>query len=107
MVTISNARTLQGDNGPFVVLDLDGDPEVRISQNTGKAYLTASRATILCTLKPEIAEKLIGKELPGMIKRVEVEPFSWVDKRTGEEKVLTHRSVYVPESEMVQTVMQN
>ena len=47
MVTISNARTLQGENGPFVVLDLDGGPEVRISHNTVKPYLTACKATIL------------------------------------------------------------
>ena len=97
IVTISGYRLAQNQEGEsFVVLELMGDVELVQSSVTGRFYATAKKASITSTFSPEIADRLIGKELPGKVQRVACEPYSYVVPETGEEIVLEHRWDYIP-----------
>lgn len=81
----------------FVALELQGDLVMVQSQETGKFYATAKKATITSTFTEEQAHALVGKEMPGRIERIECEPYEYTDKETGEVLELSHRYEYLPE----------
>lgn len=96
-VKISGYRLAHNQDGePFVVLTLMGDVELVQSSITGRFYATSKTANITSTFSPEIADTLIGKQLPGRIDRVDCDPYSYVIPETGEEVTLAHRWDYVP-----------
>ena len=92
MVTVSGYRVVETEDGEYIRLVLSGDLEMVRSENTGNYYATTKQATISATFDEHTAKKMIGKELPGTIERVEVEPYE-IETPTGTLK-LFHRWVY-------------
>lgn len=98
MVRISNyiKRTTE-DGKDFYVLELQGGIEMVKSQETGKFYMTARKATISSTFDEATCLTLIGTELPGKIEKVECAEYEYTIKETGEVITLAHRFEYVEE----------
>src|ERR1022692_3127843 len=82
------------DGREFISLDLQGDVEMVQSMETGNFYATVRKASIPSTFIEETAKGLIGTKLPGVIKRVESEPYNYTVEQTGEVIKLMHRYVY-------------
>lgn len=106
MVKIVDYKTYQKDDGTeFYALIVQGGLEAVKSKVTGSTYLTANTATVACTFNEVTCQGLVGQELPGSIRKVEVEPYEYTIPDTGEIITLTHRKEYVDEDEA--TVMDN
>lgn len=98
-------RELEGASGKFVVLDLlSAEPTIKVSQISGKPYLTLLKASISCTFPREVAETMVGQKLPGRIVRVEVPEYSYNNPSTGEVLVLNHSYQYMPEPTVEEAV---
>jgi hypothetical protein len=82
MVTVSGYRVVETEDGEYIRLVLSGDLEMVRSETTGNYYATTRQATISATFDEHTAKKMIGKELPGTIERVEVEPYE-IETPTG------------------------
>ena len=79
----------------YSVLVLQGEPEVQISKSSGKAYITAKRASVPCALDETSAKALIGHELEGSIERVACTPFE-VKLATGKKVKISTAFQYMP-----------
>jgi hypothetical protein len=67
------------DGTEFIALDLQSDDiDLVQSMETGNFYAMARRCSITSTFSEEMAKDLIGKQLPGSIKRVESSPYDFV-----------------------------
>ena len=100
MVRIINYKKRQAEDGrEFFVLEITGGVEMVRSKETGQFYATSKKSSIPSTFDEETCKALIGTEMPGQVVRQEVEPYPYIVKETGEELLLTHRWVYVPEEE--------
>lgn len=100
MVRIIGFKQREKEDGtPFFILELQGGVEMSLSKETGQYYATAKKAYVTSTFDEQTCRALIGSEMPGTIIKKEVEPFTYVVKETGEELVLNHRWVFVPEHE--------
>lgn len=96
MVRISNYIKRTTEEGKdFFVLELQGGVEIVKSQETGKSYMTARKASMSCTFDELTCQSLIGTELPGSVKKVQCEEYSYTIKDTGEVITLSHRFEYV------------
>ena len=96
MVRISNYIKRTTEEGKdFFVLELQGGIEIVKSQETGKSYMTARKASMSCTFDELTCQSLIGTELPGSVKKVVCEEYSYTIKETGEIITLSHRFEYV------------
>ena len=103
MVTIVDYKLRSNKVGEeFYALMLEGDIELVKSATTGNFYATARRTSITSTFNEATCKSLIGKQLPGTIKKVECEPYEYVDQDTGELVELNHRYVYDPEPSTVE-----
>ena len=104
MVRIVNYQTKKTEQGKlFYVLELQGGIEIVKSQETGKSYMTARKASMSCTFDELTCQSLIGTELPGSVKKVQCEEYSYTIKDTGEVITLNHRFEYVDTEEAVPT----
>ena len=72
----------------LVVLEIMGEVELVQSSVTCRFYATSKKASITSTFSSEIAERLVGKELPGRIQQISFEPYSYMIPETGEEVTL-------------------
>lgn len=100
MVTIMDYKILEKENGEqFFALEVQGGVEIVKSQDTGRNYLTARKATVPCTFNETICKSLIGQELPGCIVKVDVEEYEYEVPGTGEVITLTHRYEFVNEED--------
>lgn len=100
MVQIVNYRECSKDDGSkFYLLELQGGIEMVMSKTTGQFYATAKKAVISSTFDKATCQGLIGTQMQGSILKVEVEPYNYVVRETGEEITLTHKWVYTPEEE--------
>jgi len=98
MISIVNFKAATNAEGQeFIMLQVQGGVETVLSQETGRYYLTARKAYVSSTFDKRTAESLIGTQMPGGIRREEVEPYSYVIEETGEEITLSHRWVYDPQ----------
>jgi hypothetical protein len=98
MVTVSGVEQRKNAKDEiFPVLVLTGDLEFRTSKATGKLYATVSKMSIPCTFDEQIAQKMVGKQLRGEIKRVEAEPYEYTNTKTGEMLTLSHTYQYLPD----------
>ena len=98
MVTITSVETRQNSKQEsFPVLIIMGDLEIRTSKTTGKPYATVSKMSFPCTFDEQIAQKMIGKNLKGEIRRVECEPYDYTNQKTGEVLTLSHTYNYSPD----------
>lgn len=86
------------DGTPFFILELQGGVEMSLSK-AGQYYATAKKAYVTSTFDEQTCKALVGTEMAGTIVKKEVEPFTYVVTQTGEELILNHRWVFVPEQE--------
>ena len=108
MVRIINYKKRQAEDGrEFFVLEITGGIEMVRSKETGQFYATSKKSSIPSTFDEETCKALIGTEMPGQVVRQEVEPYPYIVKETGEELLLTHRWVYVPEEEQPKASVPN
>ncbi len=98
MITVTNySERIRKDGTTFITLELSGGVELVQSNNTGKFYATVRKTSIPSTFDETIAKGLIGTTMKGDIVRVKVDPYDFVDKRTGEVITLQHSYAYQPE----------
>lgn len=98
MVTIAEYKQRTNKEGePFFALILEGDIEMVKSKSTGNFYATARRASITSTFNEAICKRMVGKTMPGSIKKVACDPYEYTVPESGEIITLTHRYEYVPE----------
>lgn len=101
MVTVINYHVRQSKDGKdFVTLTLQGDIEMVQSMETGRFYATARKCSITSTFDEPTAKTLIGAKMPGIIKRVEADPYDYAIPETGEVIKLAHRYEYAPEKDL-------
>jgi hypothetical protein len=101
MVTITGYRTRYTTGGDKkIYLQVEGGVKTTVSQNSGKAYLSTLKASVFAAVDEEVAKAMIGHQLPGTIKQLQVEPYQIVNDETGEVRVYNHRSEYVPDELM-------
>lgn len=102
MVQITDYKDYEKDNGEkFYILVVEGGVEAVVSKATGKTYLTTRTARVSCTFNERTCKNLIGTSLPGVITRVEVEPYSYLIEETGELIERTHRNEYMSDEEAI------
>ena len=114
MVRIVNYQKRTTEQGKeFFTLELQGGVEIVKSQETGKSYMTARKASMSSTFDELTCQSLIGTELPGSVKKVECEAYSYTIKDTGEIITLNHRFEYVdtevsvPATDLSKTTVEN
>ncbi|MDE0536942.1 hypothetical protein [Tenacibaculum sp. L6] len=96
MVRIVDFKTYKREEGTeFCVLIVQGGVEAVKSKETGKLYLTARKARVPSTFDVDTCKALLGTELEGSVKKVEVEPYEYTDEKTGDILSLTHRYEYL------------
>lgn len=102
MVKIVDYKTYQKEDGTeFHALVVQGGLEAVKSQETNRTYFTARTARVPCTFNALTCESLVGEELPGSIRKVEVEPYEYMIPDTGELISLSHRNEYVGEEQSI------
>ncbi|SDS49003.1 hypothetical protein [Winogradskyella sediminis] len=102
MVKIVDFKTYQTEDGKdFCTLIVQGGVEAVKSQETERTYLTARTARVACTFNEITCKSLIGTDLNGEIQKVEVEPYEYTIKETGEVITLSHRYEYIDEQERI------
>ena len=84
------------DGTTFITLELTGSLELVQSQNNNSFYATIRKCSIPSTFDEPVAKMMIGQQLDGDIVRVEVAPYDFINKRTGEVMVLQHSWAYRP-----------
>ena len=100
MVTIVDYKTFENDDEEkFHVLIVQGGLEAVKSKETGQTYFTAKTARVSCTFDENTCKSLIGTEIPGTIKKVEVEPYEMINSQTGEVAMYSKRNVFIGEGE--------
>ncbi len=72
------------------------------SNTTGRFYATAKQASVTSTFDEETCRRLIGSEMPGLIKKVPCEPHAYAVPETGEVVTISSRWEYVKEGETLE-----
>ena len=104
---IDYKERLNAEGEPFFALILEGDVEMVQSQETGRYYATARRASVTSTFTEETCKRLIGKNLPGQIEKVDCDPYEYTLPESGEIITLNHRYEYVsPDGSMEDEVFE-
>jgi hypothetical protein len=103
MVKVVNVIERDGKEGPFILLELQGELELVQSQRTGNWYATIRKCIVPCTLDLSTAKFFIGKEIPGKIVRTQCEPYEYTMPETGELVQLAYRWSYEPEEKVVKS----
>lgn len=99
-VHIVDYKQRENSNGEtFFALILQGDITMVQSQETGRFYATAKRTSITSTFDEATCQRLIGKEIPGSIRKVECDSYEYTLPETGEIVTLRHRYEFVPEEQ--------
>ena len=102
MVTIVDYKAFQKENGEkFYSLVVQGGVEAVKSKESGRTYLTAKTTNLACTFNEITCKSLIGTQLPGQIRKVEVEPYDYTDRTTGEIVEMTHRYEYLSDEDAI------
>lgn len=100
MVTIVGFQQCESREGkPFVAIELQSEPKLLQSENTGNFYLTANKCRVSTAFPVEVCQMLIGQKLKGTIEKVPCEPYQYVNKETGEITTLDYTYVYCPEEQ--------
>lgn len=104
MVTVSNYAVKQRKDGTeFISLQLTGGLELIRSNTTGSFYATVKSCNVPSTFNEQVAQSLIGTQLPGEIIKQECDPYEWVNKRTGELMMLGYTYAYQQTQDAVPT----
>ena len=107
MVKIVEVLQREGEKGPFALLEIQSELEVVQSQKTGNFYGTIRRCTIPCTMDLQTAQNYIGKEIPGVIVRVQCDAYEYKVPGTEDVVSLGYRWGYAPEDGPTVSVNQN
>lgn len=106
MVTISShAERQNADGKKFFSLILQGGLEMVLSEETGRYYALAKQTSITSTFDEATCKNLVGKQLPGMITRIQCDPYDYTIKETGEVISLNHRWAYSPSEAPVDEIV--
>jgi hypothetical protein len=84
------------DGTTFVTLELTGGLELVQSETTGKFYATIRKCNIPSTFSEQIAKMMVGTEIEGEVIRIAVDPYDFVNPKTGELITLQHSYAYRP-----------
>ena len=95
IVDYKESQNAEGET--FYALIVEGDIEMVQSQDTGRYYATARRASMTSTFTEETCKRLIGQTLPGSIQKSECDPYEYTIPESGEIITLSHRYEYHPE----------
>lgn len=99
MVRIINYKERSSEDGnSFFTLVIQGGIEMIKSNNSGKFYASAKRATIPSTFDEVTCKSLIGAEIEGRIAKEECEPYEYTVKETGEVILLNYTYVYMDDN---------
>ena len=102
MVTIISYKSFEREDGEkFYALIVQGGLEAVKSKETGQNYFTAKTAQVPCTFDEATCKSLVGSQIPGTIKKVEVDPYEYSDPQTGEITTYSQRNVFITEEEEV------
>ncbi len=105
MVTIISYNERQTESGKkFYALTVQGGVEMVLSHTTGNFYATAKKASIPSTFDEATCQALLGTTMSGKVEKKPCEPYEYTIKDSGEVIELSHRYVYVPESNASKTV---
>jgi hypothetical protein len=97
MVTVTNAlERVKKDGTTFAVLEISGGVELVLSQASQRYYATLRKCTIPFTGTLDVAKLMIGQKIEGEVVKVIVEPYDFVNPRTGEVMRLVHSYAYRP-----------
>ena len=107
MVTIVDVaeRVSTKDGNKFYALILQSGMELVLSEESGRYYATAKRASITSTFDEASARALIGTKLPGKITKVQCDEYDFLVKETGEMIKLSHRWVYNPNEASIEEII--
>lgn len=95
MVTVTSFKEREGKDGKnYAVLELSGEMEIVFSKETGRPYITARRTIIPATFPAEMCKNLIGKQIPGSIKKVQTEKYEYTLPESGKVIELSYRWEY-------------
>jgi hypothetical protein len=99
MVTVTNyAQKKNAEGKKFFSLELTG--EVEFAQSTqGRMYATNRKCTMSTTFDEPTCKQLIGKKMPGSIKKIEADPYEYTVPKTGQTITLDFRYEYTPEED--------
>jgi len=81
----------------FNVLVLESQLEL-VKSKTGKYYGAMFKTQLPVTFDEKACKKLIGKEIPGRVVKVSVEPYPFKIKDTGETVILDYSYQYQEET---------
>ncbi|PHN94732.1 hypothetical protein CSC80_05130 [Maribacter sp. 6B07] len=103
MVKVIDYETRLNDLGEgFNVLIVQGGLTPVVSKETGKTYLTVKKASLPCTFDEDTCKEIIGESLEGEILKVECEPFSYINKETGDTITMSYRYEFINKELMLQ-----
>jgi len=95
MVTVSSFHEREGKDGKnYFVLELCSEMEIVFSKETGRPYATSRRTFLPATQNPEMLKQLIGKQIPGSIKKVPTEKYEYTLPESGKVVELSYRWQY-------------
>ena len=101
MVTITNFfETEKKDGTTFISLELTGSVILIQSQTTGGFYATVRKCRISSTLDAVLAKTMIGQTIEGDVVQVTVDPYEYLNKKTGEVMMLQHSFSYRPKGSL-------
>ncbi len=99
MVTVTkHFQREDAEGNMYSMLELTGDMEIMFSKASGRPYATARRCSMPATFPAEVCISLLGKQIPGSIKKIECESYDYTVPETGEIIQLEHRWQYAPET---------
>ena len=100
MVTVNSYNVREGKDGKtFISLELAGDLEMVQSSKTGRFYATNRRCFISSTFDEQTAKRMVGKQMPGSIGKMECNAYDYTLPETGEVIQLSHSYGYNPEQQ--------
>ena len=106
MVTVTSFCKREGADGKeFNALILEGDVEMILSTKSGKYYATTKSCSITSTLHEVMCQRMIGRQLPGTIEKVECEPYEFTIPGTEEVITLKHTYFYQPSNDPEEKVI--
>lgn len=102
MVTITDYKTIENEIGEsFNVLVVQGGLQTVKSKVTGRNYFTAKTANVSCTFDEATCKGLIGQQIDGHVKKVEVDPYEYTVPSTGEIITLSHSYRFIDETQEI------
>lgn len=109
MVTVIGHQKRKTEDGKeFNVVILHGGIETVKSKSSGKFYITARMANMVCTFDESTAKSMIGNKLPGAIVKQECPAYEYIVPESKEVVTLDYTYAYSREAaEAEEAVFEN